>query len=164
MRLDEFNRARARFHLGYGNRAGIPAGDVAVLEKAMDQIDGNYQFNRLKQLLDRCDLLYERWVSMEVDEQVSKELISGDINRSVIRTLDPKMAREQARKAYLALVQEVAQNLWVPNYRDEVYQRYRFERGAGDYLDLVPGLPDTAIGAAQYEIARNGGGFGMPVY
>jgi hypothetical protein len=164
MRVDEFNRSRIRFHLGYGNRAGIPAGDVAVLEMAMSQIDGNYQFNQLKRLLDRADQLYENWTAMKVDSQVSKELISGDLNRSVIRTLDPKMARKQAHESYLEIVQEIAQNLWVPNYREEVYQRYRFERGAGDYLDLVPGLPDTAIGAAQYEIARNGGGFGMPVY
>lgn len=164
MRLDEFNRARTRFHLGYGNRAGIPAGDVAVLEQAMDQIDGNYQFNRLKQLLDNADALYNEWIDMSVDNKVSKELISGDLNRSVIRTLDPKAARKQSEISYLAIVQEIAQNLWVPNYREDAYQRFRFARGAGDYLDLVPGLPDTAIGAAQYEIARNGGGFGMPVY
>jgi hypothetical protein len=164
MRLDEFNRARCRFHLGYGNRAGIPAADVAILEKAMDQIDGNYQFNRLKEMLDESDSLWTTWRTFRVDDLVTKELISGDTNRSILRTLDPKRAREQAWANYMAMVNEIAQNLWVPNYRDEVYLRYRFERGAGDYLDLVPGLPDTAIGASQYEIANNGGGFGMPAY
>jgi hypothetical protein len=164
MKLDVYNRSRTRFHLGYGNIGGIPAGDAAVLEKAMDSVFDNYQFNRLIELLDECDILYTHWRSMSVDSQVSKELISGDINRSVIRTLDPKMARKQSWEAYMMMVNQIAQNLWVPNYRDDVYQRYRFERGAGDYLNLVPGVADTAIGAAQYEISRNGGGFGMPVY
>jgi hypothetical protein len=164
MKLDPHNRDRCRFHLGYGNRGGIPAADVAILEQAMDTIDGNYQYNRLIELLDECDNLYTNWRSMRVDDQVSKELISGDLNRSVIRTLDPAMARKQAWARYMDLVREITQNLWVPNYRDDVYLRYRFERGAGDYLNLIPGVADTAIGATHLDISRNGGGFGLPIY
>jgi len=164
MRLDELNRARCRFHLGFGNRGQIPAADVAVLELGMDTIDGNYQYNRIKEILDSCDDLWSKWRRVDIESQASKELISGDINRSVIRTIDPKAARKLAWSNYLEMVQELAQNLSCANYRDDYYQRYRFERGAGDYLNIVPGVADTAVGSAQYEISRNGGGFGMPVF
>lgn len=163
MKLDPTNRSRCRFHLGYGNYAGIAAGDVARLEEAMDQIFDRYQYRRVNEILDNCDGYWTNSRSAYSD-QVTKELISGDLNRSVIRTIDPRQARKEAQTRYLEEVRELAQQLWVPNYRDELMLRYRFERGSGDYVNLIPGIADTAVGAAQYEIGRNGGGFGLPVF
>lgn len=162
MRLDNHNRDRCTFHLGFGNRGGIPAADVAVLEQAMDSIQSNYQYNRMIEILDSCDELWNKWRNSETAQ--STELISGDINRSVIRSIDPTKIRKLAWENYLQVVRELARNLSCANYRDDAYDRYRYERGAGDYLNLIPGVADTAIGSAQYEIANNGGGYGMPAY
>jgi hypothetical protein len=163
MQLDSPNRSRCRFHLGYGNYAGIAAGDIARLEEAMDQVFDRYQYRRINEILDVCDRL---WTNARegFTDQVTKELISGDLNRSVIRSIDPRQARKEAKGRYMEEVAELAQQLWVPNYREDLTLRYRFERGGGDYVNLLPGLADTAVGAAQYEIARNGGGFGLPVF
>lgn len=163
MNLDPFNRDRTYFHLGYGSRAGIPAGDVAQVEQAMDQLSGNYAANRIIQILDQCDNLYQEWIDYKVDDHVTKELMSGDINRSTIRTLPPGPSRKIAWENYMVMVRELAQNLWVPCYREETNLRFRFERGAGDYLDIVPGVADTAIGASQYVTMRSVG-FGLPIF
>lgn len=163
MRLDNPNKSRCRYHLGYGNYTGIAAGDIAKLEEAMNQVYDRYQYRRINQILDDCDKFRENSRSTFSD-QVTRELITGDLNRSVIRTIDPRAARKEAQERYLQEVRELARELWVPNYRDDLTMRYRFERGSGDYVNLIPGVADTAIGAGQYEIARNGGGFGVPVY
>ena len=151
MKLDPHNRSRSRFHLGYGNNSGIAAGDVARLEEAFDRVFDIYQFRRIVAILDRCDSVFDDWFNAG-SKEVTKELISGDINRSVVRTIDPIKARKAAHDRYIECVSELAQQLWVANYRSESILRFRFERSGGEYLNLLPGVADTAVGATQYEI------------
>lgn len=156
-------RSRVYFHLGYGSGAGIPTGDLARLEEAMDTVRDSYQLARIREILNRCD---EAWTASKpgTGGAVSKELISGDINRSVIRTTDPYRAQEIAYRDYLRETDNLAQELWVANYRQEVHLRYRFERSGGEHINLLKGVADTAVGAAQYELSNNAGGFGLPTY
>lgn len=157
------DRSRVRFHLGMGSTAGIPEGDVARLEEAMDTVYDNYQLYRIQDILTRCD---EAWEAARpgTGGPVSKELISGDINRSVIRTTDPFRAQEIAYQNYIRETDNLAQELWVANYRQERHLRYRYERSGGSYINLLKGVADTAVGAAQNELARNGGGFGIGLF
>jgi len=161
------NRARIIHHLGYGARAGIPAGDLARLEEAMNAVDSAYQLQTIDSILDTCDEYYAAWLSTPTDvinSVTSKELISGDINRAVIRTGNTLEARKILWRTYVELTEELAQQLWVPNYRQEYNLRYRFERSGGDFIATIPGVADTSVGGAHQEIARNGGGFGLPMY
>lgn len=163
MKLDPHNRSRSRFHLGYGNTAGIGAGDVARLEESFDRVYDNYQIRRIIEILDRCDETYQYWFTGKKKE-VTQELIAGDINRSVTRTMDPIKERKAAHERYLECVDELAQQLWVANYRQDRINRYRFERSGGEYLNILPGIADTSVGASIYTIAISGGGFGIPAY
>ena len=146
-----------------GSGAGIPVADLARLEEAMDTVRDTYQHRRIEQILDRCDDAWDA-ATPGTGGPVSKELISGDINRSVIRTTDPFRAQEIAYQYYLRETDNLAQELWVANYRREENLRYRFERSGGEHITLFRGVADTAVGAAQYELANNGGGFGLQLF
>lgn len=161
--LAQRDRSRVRFHLGYGNMAGIPTGDTARLEEAMDTVYDAYQMRRIQQILSRCDSAWDA-AAPGTGGPVSKELISGDINRSVIRTTDPFRAQEIAYQYYLRETDNLAQELWVANYRREENLRYRFERSGGEYINLLRGVADTAVGAAQYEFTNSGGSFGIGLF
>lgn len=161
-RLDPYNRSRCAFHLGYGNRQGIPAGDVARLEEAMNQVYDNYQANRIQQILTLCDTAFAKVTGL--NEQFQEvELIAGDINRSVQRgkTSGNFVANYQQ---YVNVTDLLAQELWVPNYRQEMNLRYRFERSGAEYIKAIPGIADTAVGSSIAEINRTGGGFGLPAF
>lgn len=166
--LSPNDRERCYTHLGYGSIDGIPHGDLIRFEDGLVKIRSNYQVNVLVAILDSCDRWFNLWLlpPQEMVEAVtSKELIQGDLNRSVLRTGSPMEVRDMVWNNYLARVAELAHQLWVPNYREEINdQRYRFERAGGDFINSVPGPADTAVGAAQFEYIRNGGGVGIPVF
>lgn len=161
------DRSRIIHHLGYGARVGIGAGDLERLEEAMRGLDSNYQVNIIVAILDSCDEWFRIWL-LPPDQMISsiqsRELIQGDINRAVIRTGNPDEARKSVWDNYIARTDEIAQQLWVANYRQPENLRYRFERSGGDFINALPGPADTAVGAAHYEITRNSGGFGLPMY
>lgn len=161
------DRHRIIHHLGFGARVGIGAGDLIRLEEAMKTVDSHYQVNIIKGILDSCDRWFDIWLlppDQMISSVISRELIQGDINRAVIRTGNPDEARKSVWENYLYRTDELAQQLWVPNYRRPENLRYRFERSYGDFIQAAPGPADTAVGAAHYEIARNSGGFGLPMY
>ena len=165
--MSPLDRHRIIHHLGYGARVGIGAGDLIDLETAVKGVDSHYQVNTIKAILDSCDEWFRVWLlpaDQMISSIVSRELIQGDINRAVIRTGNPDEARKSVWDNYLYRTDELAQQLWIANYRRPENLRYRFERSHGDFINSTPGPADTAVGAAHYEIARNSGGFGMPMY
>lgn len=160
MQLQDQDRDRCYFHLGYGTGEGIAAQDLAQLEQATRMVRGQYQANRIVQMLDQLDRNWDDWL-FQKNEFTTKEITAGDYNRSVVRTANPQQAGDYTYKGYLRLADALAQELWVPNYRQESTLRYRFERQAGEYIKAVPGPADTSVGGAQFELLNSGGGSGI---
>jgi hypothetical protein len=143
------DQSRCRFHLGFGNYDGIPAGDVARLEQAMNSIKDNYQLRQVVIILDMCDNVFANIDPTSTDSIYTKQITTGDINRANIVST-PVETYKAWRTAYLQTTDLLAQELWVPNYRQEGQMRYRFERNAGEYIMSIPGVADTSIGTKIY--------------
>lgn len=160
MELGQQDRDRCYFHLGYGTGTGIPAQDLAQLEESMRQVRGQYQYNRIVQILNQLDAAWDNYLFKD-NVLTTKEITSGDFNRSVIRAASVVQANEFVKANYDGMVDALAQELWVPNYRSEKALRYRFERSGGEYIKAVPGPADTSVGGAQWELKHSGGAAGI---
>lgn len=148
MELDEHNKSRARFHLGYNVGANLPAGDIARLEEAMARIPDSYFFARVIEHLDRCDKAYRVSQIFRVEDQPQPsrvERITGDSDRAIFQS-DPLKAARDYREVYLREVDLLAETLYVANYRRDEVRRYAFERAGVDFILAVPGPADTAVG------------------
>lgn len=145
--LSELDKSRTRYHLAY-NCGTVPAGDYARLEEAMTTLESNYWVEKVKAQLDRCDRA-EALSELGETGFSTKELITGDINRSIIRTSNNDGIRVW-RENYLFECDRLAQTLYVPNYRDESQMRYRFERPGTSFIKALPGPADTCVGDRQY--------------
>lgn len=145
--LSTRDKSRTRFHLGYGN--GTPAGDRARLEAAMVDIQDNYWWKRIRDILNRCDRAFKE---CESDEQSSgleyKELITGDINRAVVRFRAERL--RVRRENYIDECDLLADTLFVPNYRNPNHYYARFYTEGSAFIRAVPGPADTAVGAEIY--------------
>ena len=143
VRLVGLLKERVIFHLGYtGMYAGIPEGDVAQLEEACENIRSGYVLEQIEEACDRCDRVY---ALTEINQSAfsSKELISGDINRAVIKTRNDQM--RFIEEEYMKETDKLSVILWVPNYRRDENIRYRIERGGGSYVNAIPGPADTSV-------------------
>lgn len=140
--LSDLDKSRCRFHLGYG--AGTPAGDRARLEEGMNGLQDNYEVDRVKEMLDRCDNAFKLTEQGVEGRFETKELYVGDINRSIIRE-----ANGDSRywwENYLKETDNLAWHpLWVPNYRREANLRYRFARTGAEFIKAVPGPADSCV-------------------
>lgn len=148
MELDEHNKSRARFHLGYNVGANLPAGDIARLEEAMARIPDGYFFARVIEHLDRCDKAYRVSQIFRVEDQPQPsriERITGDSDRAIFQS-DPLKAARDYREVYLREVDLLAETLYVANYRRDEVRRYAFERAGVEFIMAVPGPADTAVG------------------
>jgi hypothetical protein len=138
--LSDLNKSRCRWHLGYVAYAGIPEGDAAQLEDAMNNLPDDYSVSQVEKLLDRCD---RAWDLTEIGSSTftSKELITGDINRSVIKTSNSDL--KQWKENYLTETNELALVLWVPNYR--LISDGREARETGEWIKRLPGIADSCV-------------------
>ncbi len=160
MKLQGLHRDRCYYHLGYGNAAGIPAGDLARLEEALDTIKSDYMHHKVLEQLDRCDRAWElSELANDGGRFQSKSLYTGDINRAIINisAKDNRVWWEN----YLQEGRRLAQLLWVPFYYDEESLRYRFERTGADFISTIPGVADTCAVSRLEATIRYGGGFGF---
>lgn len=144
--LSDRDQSRCRYHLAFG--AGVPAGDRARLEEAFHDIQDDYTLGKIVEQLDRCDRA-ESTSELGNAGFSSRELITGDINRSVIRTSNTDAFRIW-RENYLVETDRLAQILWVPNYRRDYALRYRFSRHGAEYIKAVPGPADTSVGTRVF--------------
>ena len=156
MKLDDYDIARAGFHLGMNEGAQVPAGDMARFYEAVNRIPNSHWYERIINQLDRCD---RAWQASEVLREVASEgqiapsrtqRIFGDANRS-IEIADPLSADNQYREIYLREVDRLAESLYVCNYRREEVRRYAFERSGAEFILAVPGPADTSVGTGLLE-------------
>lgn len=148
MELDDFNKSRCRFHLGYNVGANLPAGDLARLEEAMARIPDSYFYARVIEHLDRCDKVWRVSQVFRVEDQPQPsriERITGDTDRAIF-TSDPLKTAKDYREVYLREVDLLAETLYVANYRREDVRRYAFERSGAEFIMALPGPADTAVG------------------
>lgn len=148
MELDDYNKSRCRFHLGYNVGANLPAGDIARLEEAMARIPDGYFFARVIEHLDRCDKAYRISQIFRVEDQPQPsriERITGDTDRAIFQS-DPLKAAKDYREVYLREVDLLAETLYVANYRRDDVRRYAYERAGVEFIMAVPGPADTAVG------------------
>lgn len=141
-RLDDFNFSRVAYHLGY-NIATVPAGDYARLMEACNSIPSEFYYDKIVQQVERCEEA-ERLTELATGRATSRqELIAGDVSRS-INIQDKRETAKIWRENYLYECDRLAHMLYIPNYRDPVAARYRFERSGGEFIQAIPGPPDVS--------------------
>lgn len=142
LKLDDYNFSRVAYHLAY-NIATVPAGDYARLLEACNSIPSEFYYDKIIQQIERCEEA-ERLTELSLDSQTSRqETILGDVSRN-IAVRDKKEVAKIWRDNYLYECDRLAQQLYVPNYRDPVAARYRFERSGGEFIQAIPGPPDVS--------------------
>jgi hypothetical protein len=145
--LSDYDKSRCRYVLAYGQ--GTPSGDRARLENAMNSIEDEFTRLRVVYHIDRCmDAIDESESDNEVAGLEYKELISGNINRSVIRYRAERT--RQREEAIIFEAQMLADLLFVPNYRDPIQYQQRYYVEGGSYVMAVPGPADTCVGTRIY--------------
>jgi len=159
MVIDDYQKSKIRFHLGYNSGAEMPAGDRARLEEAMARVPDEYWYSEIVYHIKRCDIAWKSSAAIPddyLDEGGNKnlnpsrqEVISGDVSRT-ISTSDPLKGDEYFREIYLRECDRLAETLYVPNYRRPEVRRYAFERAGAEFIMAVPGPADTAIGSRIY--------------
>lgn len=147
MQLSEFDKSRIRYHLGYFT-VSIPAGDYARLEEAMNTIPDSYFYNKISIQIGRCDTA-EKKTEVASNPNTRFESIAGDVDRT-ISSSNAKEALKVWDEIYLYETGRLAQILYVPNYKDPVQARYRFDRSGAEFIQALPGPADVAVGTRIY--------------
>ena len=141
-KLDDYNFSRGAYHLAY-NIATVPAGDYARLVEACNSIPSEFYNDKIVQQIERCEEA-ERFTELADGRATSRqETILGDVSRS-INIQDKRETARIWRENYMYECDRLAQQLYVPNYRDPVAARYRFERSGGEFIQAIPGPPDVS--------------------
>lgn len=154
MELNDFDKSRCRFHLGYNVGANLPAGDIARLEEAMARVPDSYFYTRVLEHLDRCDKVYKvsQIFKSEAQPQPSRvERITGDTERAIFQS-EPLKADKDYWEVYLREVDRLAQTLYVANYRREEVRRYAYDRAGAEFIMSIPGPADTAVGTRVMQV------------
>jgi hypothetical protein len=150
MRLSDYDKSRAAFHLGYNVGAQVPAGDVARFYEAAERIPDQHWYDRITNQIDRCD---RAWDASEVMKNVAStgqiapsrtQRIFGDTNRA-IEISDPVAADNQHREVYLRECDRLAETLYVANYRRDEVRRFAFARSGTEFINALPGPADTSV-------------------
>ena len=149
MQLNDYQKSKVRFHLGYNAGAEVPAGDRSRLEEAMSLVPDSYFYDQIVYQLNRCETAWEQSAFYSTDglpKGFSRlEEIAGDVQRS-IRTTDPLKADEVSYEIYLRECDRLAETLYVANYKRPEVRAYAFQRSGGEFIMAVPGPADTAVG------------------
>lgn len=153
MQLSSFNKSRIRYHLGY-YVVSVPAGDYARLEEAMNSVPDSLFHDKIVFQIDRCDAAEKKTQLASLDPDFTPpstrvEGILGDVDRT-IRSSNVRDALRLWQDVYIYETNRLAQILYVPNYKDEMQARYRYERSGAEFIQALPGPADTAVGANVY--------------
>ena len=154
MELDDYQKSKIRYHLGYNSGAQLPAGDRARLEEAMALVPDDLWYNEIVYHIKRCDIAWKASAAIPDDyndpngsqtlNPSRQEIISGDVQRT-INTSDPLKGDDYFREIYLRECDRLAETLYVANYKRPEVRRYAFDRAGSEFIMAVPGPADTSI-------------------
>ena len=151
MELSDFDKSRVRYHLGYFT-VSVPAGDFARLEEAMNTVPDSFFVDKIIVQIGRCDTA-EKKTEVASTPSTRLETIAGDVDRT-IRSSNAKEALKIWSEIYLYETNRLAAILYVPNYKDPIQARYRYERSGAEFIQALPGPADTAVGSRMH-LAEN---------
>ena len=117
MQLDSFLKSKIRWHLGY-NQTSIPAGDLARLEEAVENIQDSFWYSKISEQVTSCDEAEKRTdmtggMNNNVTPAGRKENIAGDVDRT-ISTTDYRDTLKTWNTIYMYECDRLAQHLYVP--------------------------------------------------
>ena len=144
MQLSDLDKSRVRYHLGYFT-VSVPAGDYARLEEAMNTLPDSYFYDKIAIQIGRCDTA-EKKTEVASSPSTRLESIAGDVDRT-IKSSNAKDALKIWNEIYLYETNRLAGILYVPNYKDPMQARYRYERSGAEFIQALPGPADTAVGS-----------------
>ncbi len=154
MELDDYQKSKVRYHLGYNAGAQLPAGDRARLEEAMALVPDDLWYNEIVYHIKRCDIAWKASAAIPDDyndpngsqtlNPSRQEIISGDVQRT-INTSDPLKGDDYFREIYLRECDRLAETLYVANYRRPEVRRYAFDRAGSEFIMAIPGPADTSV-------------------
>lgn len=147
MKLSDFDKSRVRYHLGY-YVTSVPAGDYARLEEALNTVPDSYFYSKIVRQLERCDEA-EKKTEVATTPSTRVENIVGDVDRT-IRSSNAKEALKVWDEIYLYETNRLAYILYVPNYKDPMQARYRYERSGAEFIQAMPGPADVSVGSNLY--------------
>lgn len=147
MQLSDFDKSRVRYHLGYFT-VSVPAGDYARLEEAMNTIPDSYFYDKISIQIERCNTA-EKKTEVSSNPNTRFESIAGDVDRTITSS-NAKEALRVWDEVYLYETGRLAQILYVPNYKDPMQARYRFDRSGAEFIQALPGPADVAVGTRLY--------------
>jgi hypothetical protein len=157
--LGQIDKERVFFHLGYGSRVAIDAGDVARVEQACEEVYSDYMAGQIVQLLDICDATYEQKYLIQNNWFDAREIHEGDINRASRRN-EPQKQQRIWQEEYNRVTNELAKLLRVTNYNSPDSWQWTHDRNSGDYLNIIPGVADTSVSSRALEFSVLGSGMG----
>ena len=148
MQLDEFIKSKCKWHLGY-NQTSIPAGDLARIEEALNNVQDSFWVSKIIEQVGRCDEAEKRTdmtgiLNNNITPAGRRENIAGDVDRT-ISTTDYTDTLKTWTGIYLYETDRLAQHLYVPNYRNPEQARYRFNREGAEFIQALPGPADVAV-------------------
>jgi hypothetical protein len=123
----------------------VPAGDYARLEEAMNTIPDSFFYSKIVRQLGRCDEA-EKKTEVATSPSTRIENIAGDVDRT-IRSSNAKEALKVWDEIYLYETNRLAYILYVPNYKDPMQARYRYERSGAEFIQAIPGPADVSVGS-----------------
>ena len=154
MELDDYQKSKVRYHLGYNAGAQLPAGDRARLEEAMALVPDDLWYNEIVYHIKRCDIAWKASAAIPDDyndpngsqtlNPSRQEIISGDVRRTS-NTSDPLKGDDYFREIYLRECDRLAETLYVANYRRPEVRRYAFDRSGSEFIMAIPGPADTSV-------------------
>ena len=136
--LDDTYKKLARWHL-VGTGAGVPAGDLARVEEAINEIPDETILLKVKQVINWCEAAWSDLQFVQNTITMNAESYAGDINRIVTRAQKGEQVMEFYHKVYYQRVDMLARTLWVPEYRTPDNDHVRYARHGGEYVKSLPG-------------------------
>ena len=114
----------------------------------MNTIPDSYFYDKIALQIGRCDTA-EKKTEVASTPSTRLETIAGDVDRT-IKSSNAKEALKIWDEIYLYETNRLAAILYVPNYKDPLQARYRYERSGAEFIQALPGPADTAGGSRQY--------------
>ena len=149
MQLNDFQKSKVRFHLGYNAGAQVPAGARSRLEEAMALVPDTYFYDQIVYQINRCEVAWKQsqfYSDSGLPVGFSRlEEIAGDVQRT-IRTTDPLKADADSYELYLRECDRLAETLYVANFKRPEVRAFGFERSGAEFIMAIPGPADTAVG------------------